>query len=298
MMSAAGMMPTWRDYLALCKPKIVALIVFTAVAGMFLATPGLVSPLLLLAVISGIGAAAGSAAALNHVVDEKIDAMMARTQRRPLPEGKLSRRQAMVFAFMLCVLSMLILGLYVNTITALLTFVSLIAYGVIYSMFLKRATPQNIVIGGAAGAAPPVLGWTSVSGALDPHALLLFLIIFAWTPPHFWALAIARRKDYEHAAVPMLPVTHGIAFTQLHILLYTLVLFIVSLLPYLTYMSGMTYLFGAVVLGVGFLYFTIKLLKTNDEVIAMQTFSYSIWYLVGIFASLLVDHYVPLLARM
>ncbi len=298
MMSVEGMMPAWRDYLALCKPKIVALIVFTAVAGMFLATPGLVSPLLLLAVISGIGAAAGSAAALNHVVDEKIDAMMARTQRRPLPEGKLSRRQAMVFAFMLCVLSMLILGLYVNTITALLTFVSLIAYGVIYSMFLKRATPQNIVIGGAAGAAPPVLGWTSVSGALDPHALLLFLIIFAWTPPHFWALAIARRKDYEHAAVPMLPVTHGIAFTQLHILLYTLVLFIVSLLPYLTYMSGMTYLFGAVVLGVGFLYFTIKLLKTNDEVIAMQTFSYSIWYLVGIFASLLVDHYVPLLARM
>jgi len=296
-MSVKAIIPTWRDYLALCKPKIVVLIVFTAVVGMFLATPGMVSPLLLVAAAAGIGFAAASAATVNHVVDQKIDAMMARTQRRPLPEGKLSARAAMIFAFILCLVSMLILGFYVNTITAVLTFVSLIGYGVIYSMFLKRATPQNIVIGGAAGAAPPVLGWTAVSGAPDPHALLLFLIIFAWTPPHFWALAIARRKDYENAAVPMLPVTHGIGFTRLHILLYTLILFIVSLLPYLTYMSGIAYLFGAVLLGAGFLYFTIKLLKTSDEITAMQTFSYSIWYLVGIFACLLVDHYVPLLAR-
>ena len=291
-------MPSWRDYVALCKPKIVALIVFTAIVGMLLAPPPPASFLLFIAATLGIGLAAAAAAALNHVVDQKIDSLMARTQNRPLPKGNLSPRAAIGFAAILCVLSMLILGIYVNALTMLLTFISLIGYSVVYSMFLKRATPQNIVIGGAAGAAPPVLGWTAVSGQLDPHALLLFLIIFAWTPPHFWALAIARRKDYENAGIPMLPVTHGVAFTRLHILLYTLILFIVSLLPYLTGMSGMTYLFGAVALGVGFLYFTISLLKTDETAAAMRTFSYSIWYLTGIFACLLVDHYIPAMAQL
>ena len=291
-------MPSWRDYVALCKPKIVALIVFTAIVGMLLAPPPPASFLLFIAATLGIGLAAAAAAALNHVVDQKIDSLMARTQNRPLPKGNLSPRAAIGFAAILCVLSMLILGIYVNALTMLLTFISLIGYSVVYSMFLKRATPQNIVIGGAAGAAPPVLGWTAVSGQLDPHALLLFLIIFAWTPPHFWALAIARRKDYENAGIPMLPVTHGVAFTRLHILLYTLILFIVSLLPYLTGMSGMMYLFGAVALGVGFLYFTISLLKTDETAAAMRTFSYSIWYLTGIFACLLADHYIPAMAQL
>ena len=289
---------TWQDYIALCKPKIVCLIVFTALVGMLLAAPGLVALPLLISATLGIGLAAASAAAINHVVDRKTDALMARTQKRPLPKGNLSTRGATIFAAVLCVISMVVLALCVNALTALLTFISLIGYGVIYSMFLKRATPQNIVIGGAAGAAPPVLGWTAVSNSLDPHALLLFLIIFAWTPPHFWALAIARRKDYENADIPMLPVTHGLEFTRLHILLYTLLLFIVTLLPYLTGMSGITYLFGALTLGGGFLYFTVKLLKTAEEATAMRTFSYSIWYLIGLFAVLLADHYIPALTHL
>lgn len=288
----------WRDYLALCKPKIVCLIVFTALVGMLLAAPGMVAFPLLVCATLGIGLAAASAAAINHIVDQEIDGVMARTLKRPLPKGNLSAREAMVFAAVLCVISMTILSIYVNALTAFLTFVSLIGYGVIYSMFLKRATPQNIVIGGAAGAAPPVLGWTAVSNSLDPHALLLFLIIFAWTPPHFWALAIARRKDYEDADIPMLPVTHGLDFTRLHILLYTLLLFIVSLLPFLTGMSGIAYLFGALTLGAGFIYFTVKLLRTAEEATAMRTFSYSIWYLMGLFAVLLVDHYIPAIARL
>ena len=288
----------WRDYLALCKPKIVCLIVFTALVGMLLATPDMVAFPLLVCATLGIGLAAASAAAINHIVDQEVDGVMARTLKRPLPRGGLSTREAVVFAAVLCVISMTILGIYVNALTAFLTFVSLIGYGVIYSMFLKRATPQNIVIGGAAGAAPPVLGWTAVSNSLDPHALLLFLIIFAWTPPHFWALAIARRKDYENADIPMLPVTHGLDFTRLHILLYTLLLFIVTLLPFLTGMSGITYLFGALTLGGGFLYFTVKLLRTAEEATALRTFSYSIWYLMGLFAVLLVDHYIPAIARL
>jgi len=287
----------WRDYLVLCKPRIVGLIVFTALVGMLLA-PGMVAFPLLLSACVGIALAAASAAALNHVVDQNIDAVMARTLKRPLPKGNLSTRQALVFAALLGVLAMVILGLWVNELTAALTFVSLIGYGVIYSMFLKRATPQNIVIGGAAGAAPPVLGWSSVSNSLDPHALLLFLIIFAWTPPHFWALAIARRKDYENAGIPMLPVTHGLAFTRLHILLYTLLLFIVTLLPYLTGMSGITYLLGALGLGGGFLYVTVKLMRTEDETTAMHTFNYSIWYLMALFAALLIDHYIPVLVHL
>lgn len=295
MKNMAATLSTWRDYVALCKPKIVCLIVFTALVGMLLATPGPVAFPLLVSATLGIGLAAASAAAINHVVDRKVDALMARTQKRPLPKGDLSARDAILFAAVLCVIAMAILALRVNVLTALLTFVSLIGYGVIYSMFLKRATPQNIVIGGAAGAAPPVLGWTAVSGSLEPHALLLFLIIFAWTPPHFWALAIARRKDYENAEIPMLPVTHGLEFTRLHILLYTLLLFIVTLLPYLTGMSGITYLSGALALGGGFLYFTVKLMRQPEEAAAMSTFSYSIWYLMGLFSVLLVDHYIPLL---
>ena len=298
MTNMAATISTWRDYVALCKPKIVCLIVFTALVGMLLATPGPVAFSLLVSATLGIGLAAASAAAVNHVVDRNVDAVMARTQKRPLPQGDLSARQAMFFAAALCVVAMVILALWVNVLTAALTFVSLIGYGVIYSMFLKRATPQNIVIGGAAGAAPPVLGWTAVSGSLEPHALLLFMIIFAWTPPHFWALAIARRRDYENADIPMLPVTHGLEFTRLHILLYTLLLFIVTLLPYLTGMSGITYLAGALALGGGFLYFTVKLLRQAQEATAMHTFSYSIWYLMGLFAVLLVDHYIPVLMQL
>ena len=287
------LVPSWRDYLALCKPKIVVLIVFTAVVGMLLATPSVAPLPLLLAATTGIGLAAAAAAALNHVVDRRVDALMARTRGRPLPTGQLSSRAALIFAGCLGVLSMAILGLLVNPLTMLLTLVSLIGYSVVYSLFLKRATPQNIVIGGAAGAAPPVLGWAAVSGNLHPHALLLFLIIFVWTPPHFWALAIARRRDYENAEIPMLPVTHGAAFTRLHILLYTLLLFIVSLLPYLTGMSGLAYLAGAVVLGAGYLRLAVKLIRTREEETAMRAFAYSIWYLAGIFACLLADHYLP-----
>lgn len=287
----------WRAYLALCKPKIVSLIVFTAVVGMFLATPGMVPLSALIFGTLGIGLAAASAAAINHVVDHKIDSVMARTMRRPLPKGNVSIQGAILFAFMLGALSMIILTYFVNVLTAVLTAVSLIGYGFIYSMYLKRATPQNIVIGGAAGAAPPVLGWTAVTGTLDPHSLLLFLIIFAWTPPHFWALAIYRRKDYASVDIPMLPVTHGAEFTRLHILLYTIVLTIVTILPYLTYMCGPLYLIGALMLDAGFIYYAIKMQKDTSDRLAMKTFSYSIVYLMALFAILLIDHYVPLLLR-
>jgi protoheme IX farnesyltransferase len=283
----------WRDYLALCKPKIVASIVFTAIVGMFLSTPGMVPWNILLFGVLGIGLAAASAAAVNHIVDQRIDSIMSRTRRRPLPRGNLSVNAAMMFAFLLGGASMVILTFYVNVLTAMLTLVSLIGYGFIYSMYLKRATPQNIVIGGAAGAAPPVLGWTAVTNQLDPSALLLFLIIFAWTPPHFWALAIYRRNDYANADVPMLPVTHGVEFTRLHILLYTIVLFVVSLLPYLTYMSGPVYLAGAIVLGGVFLYYAARMQRDHSDHLALKTFSYSIFYLMALFAFLLVDHYMP-----
>jgi protoheme IX farnesyltransferase len=284
---------SWRDYYALCKPKIVSLIVFTAVVGMFLSTPGLVPWQPLIFGTLGIGLAAASAAAINHVVDHKIDSVMARTMRRPLPRGNVSIQGAILFAFLLGALSMIILTLLVNPLTAALTVISLIGYGFIYSMYLKRATPQNIVIGGAAGAAPPVLGWTAVTGTLDPHSLLLFLIIFAWTPPHFWALAIHRRNDYASVDIPMLPVTHGVQFTRLHILLYTIVLCVVTVLPYITYMSGLLYLCGTILLDGGFLYYAIRLQTDHDNRLPMKTFAYSIIYLMALFALLLVDHYVP-----
>ena len=287
----------WQDYLTLCKPKVVSLIIFTAVVGMFLATPNMVPWDVLIYGIIGIGLAASSAATINHVIDYRIDSIMARTMRRPLPEGKISIVNAIIFAWFLGTISMGILAFLVNTLTAGLTALSLIGYGFIYSMFLKRATPQNIVIGGAAGAAPPVLGWTAVTGTLDPNSLLLFLIIFVWTPPHFWALAIYRRDDYAAADIPMLPVTHGVEFTRLQILLYTILLFIVTLLPYLVGMSGLFYLVGAVLLGAGFLYYAILMRFNHDDQLAMRTFSYSIIYLMLLFAFLLIDHYIPIIAN-
>ena len=295
--ASVAVLPHWRDYLALCKPKIVATIAFTAVVGMFMATPGMVPWDVLLFGTLGISLAAASAAAINHVVDQRIDSIMSRTRRRPLPRGSLSAAAATGFAFAIGGIGILILSLLVNVLTAALTLVSLIGYGFIYSMYLKRATPQNIVIGGAAGAAPPVLGWTAVTGQLDPSALLLFLIIFAWTPPHFWALAIYRRNDYANAEIPMLPVTHGHEFTRLHILLYTIVLFIVSLLPFLTYMSGPAYLAGAVALGGVFLYYAVRMQRDHSDVLARDTFSYSIFYLLALFAVLLLDHYMPVLLQ-
>lgn len=283
---------SWRSYLALCKPKVVALIVFTAIVGMFLSIPGMVPIQPLVFGTIGIAAAAASAAAINHFLDRKADAEMARTKDRPLPTGQLNTTNVITFAMVLGIISMAILIFWVNYLTAVLTFLSLIGYALIYTVYLKHATPQNIVIGGAAGAAPPVLGWCAVTGNLDPHALLLFLIIFVWTPPHFWALAVAKQDEYAKADIPMLPVTHGAEFTRLHILFYTILLLLVSLLPYLTGMSGFLYLVGAVVLGSIFLYYAILLKKTADDRIAMKTFGYSIFYLMGLFCFLLVDHYL------
>lgn len=286
---------SWKDYYALCKPKIVALIVFTAIVGMFLSSPGMVPLDALLFGTLGIGLAAASAAAINHVVDHRIDSVMARTLRRPLPKGKVTMQAAISFAFILAALSMVVLTYFVNVLTAVLTIVSLIGYGFVYSMYLKRATPQNIVIGGAAGAAPPVLGWTAVTGTLDPNSFILFLIIFAWTPPHFWALAIYRMDDYASVNIPMLPVTHGAAFTRLHILLYTIILCLITLLPYLVVMSGLFYLASAILLDVIFLFYVIRMQLDHSDRLAMQTFSYSIIYLMLLFAALLIDHYLPLL---
>lgn len=285
-----------RDYLAVCKLKVVALIVFTAMVGMFLAAPGLVPLEAFFFGTLGIGLAAASAAAINHVVDHHIDARMARTRNRPVATGQLSTGKCLTFAIGTGLLAMAILILFVNSLTAWLTFASLIGYAVIYTLYLKRATPQNIVIGGAAGAAPPLLGWTAVTGSVDPHALLLFLIIFTWTPPHFWALAIHRRQEYAKVNIPMLPVTHGVHLTQLHILLYTMLLLIVTLLPYLTQMSGPVYLVGALTLGLGFLRHAWILMR--DEGHAMKTFGYSIFYLMALFAFLLVDHYIPVLGAL
>ncbi|MDX1487468.1 MAG: heme o synthase [Acidiferrobacterales bacterium] len=280
-----------REYLELTKPRVVSLIVFTAIVGMFLSTPAMVPWSILLLATLGIGLAAASAAAINHLVEQRSDALMARTRARPLPTGQLSSRQAIVFAAVLGTLSMSILGLGVNALTAVLTFVSLIGYSIIYTVFLKRRTPQNIVIGGAAGAAPPVLGWTAVTGEIASDALLLFLIIFVWTPPHFWALALYRQHEYAMAGIPMLPVTHGARFTQLHVLLYTILLGAVTLLPFATHMSGWIYLLGVVPLNVGFLYYAWRLYRHYSDQLARRTFAYSIQYLALLFALLLIDHY-------
>ena len=285
---------TWRDYYELGKPRVVALIVFTAVVGMFLAVPGLPPFSALVWGTIGIGLAASSAAAVNHVVDRSFDRKMARTMLRPIPTGHLTERQALTYAAILCVASMWMLWRLVNPLTAVLTVASLIGYAVLYTVWLKHITPQNIVIGGAAGAAPPVLGWTAVTGSADPHSLLLFLIIFAWTPPHFWALAIARREEYAKAGIPMLPVAYGVEFTRLHILLYTIILFIVTLLPWITGMSGLVYLAAAVGLGAVFLRHAIVLkLPDPPAHLPMTVFRWSITYLMLLFAALLVDHYLP-----
>ncbi|HEX3837362.1 MAG TPA: heme o synthase [Steroidobacteraceae bacterium] len=283
----------WRLYLALTKPRVVALIVFTAIVGTLMSTPGLPPVSAMLWGNLGIALASASAAAINHVLDRRIDAQMSRTRGRPLPTGGLTERQALIFAAVLGFVSMAVLGLLVNLLTAVLTFASLIGYAIIYTAWLKRATSQNIVIGGAAGAAPPVLGWTAVTGHVDADALLLFLIIFAWTPPHFWALAIARRDEYARAGIPMLPVTHGVAHTRLHVLLYTVLLVLVTLLPFMTRMSGLIYLVAALILDAMFLYHALVLKISARQELPMRVFRFSVNYLMWMFAALLVDHYLP-----
>jgi len=281
----------WRDYYELTKPRVVLLIVFTAIVGMFLSVPGWPGAAALLYGTLGIGLAASSAAAINHLLDARIDIQMSRTRRRPLPQGRMSEAHAVGFAAILCALAMLILWFLVNPLTAVLTFASLIGYAVVYTVWLKRATPQNIVIGGAAGAAPPVLGWAAVTGEVHANALLLFLIIFVWTPPHFWALAIARKADYEKVGIPMLPVTHGDKFTRQFILLYTILLVLVTILPYLSGMSGLIYLAAALSLGGIFLYYAIRMRLDESPRLPMRVFKYSINYLMLLFAALLLDHY-------
>ena len=291
--SAVQTRPTWKLYLELTKPRVVALIVFTAIVGTLLASPGWPPLDALIWGNLGIALASGSAAAINHVLYRNIDEQMSRTRGRPLPTGTLSNRQALIFAASLAIASMLILTLLVNPLTAVLTFASLIGYAVIYTVFLKRATSQNIVIGGAAGAAPPILGWAAVTNSIEPGALLLFLIIFIWTPPHFWALAIARKDEYAKAGIPMLPVTHGVPYTRLQVLLYTVLLVLVTLMPYLTRMSGLLYLAAALVLNARFLYYALALKLTDRAELPMRVFRFSISYLMWLFAALLVDHYIP-----
>src|SRR6478609_112057 len=292
----------FNQYWQLVKPRVIALIVFTAVIGMFLAVPapglpGFLPPWRALVFGSlGIWLAAASAAAINHLLDRRIDALMARTMNRPLPTGSLSTGQVLGFAVALGVASMALLVLFVNWLCALLTFASLIGYAIVYTGYLKRATPQNIVIGGIAGAAPPLLGWSAVTGMRGewdwPHALLLVLIIFLWTPPHFWALAIFRREDYAKAMIPMLPVTHGVTYTRWQILFYTVLLVLATLLPWALHMSGTFYIGGAVVLGCVFLWYAWRLLDPPDEFFAMRTFQYSVVYLMALFAFLLADHWL------
>ena len=280
-----------REYFELTKPRVVSLILFTAVVGMFLSTPsGLPLTPFLLGTL-GIALAAGSAAAINQILDQHFDSGMMRTSRRPLPTGTVTTREALIFALILGVASMVVLALWVNTLTAVLTFISLIGYSIVYTVFLKHATPQNIVIGGAAGAAPPVLGWTAITGHVASDALLLFLIIFLWTPPHFWALALYREKEYAKVGIPMLPVTHGREFTQLQILFYTILLVAVTIMPFATHMSGWLYLMGAVILDAGFLYYAVRLYRNYSDELARKTFRYSINYLALLFALLLIDHY-------
>ena len=282
----------WRDYYELTKPRVVMLIVFTAIVGMFLSVPGWPPLGALFFGTLGIGLASSSAAVFNHVLDARTDILMMRTRGRPLPQGKLTEKAALSFASVLCLIAMIILWFLVNPLTTILTFSSLIGYAVIYTVFLKRATPQNIVIGGAAGAAPPVLGWTAITGEVNSSALLLFLIIFVWTPPHFWALAIARKEEYEKVGIPMLPVTHGEEYTRLNILLYTILLVLITIIPYLTGMSGLIYLAAAVALDAVFLYFAIQMRRTpGDLELPMRMFKFSITYLGILFAALLVDHY-------
>lgn len=286
---------SWRDYYEMTKPKVVLLLLLTALVGMCLATEGWVDLQVLVAGLFGIGLLSSSAAVINHVVDRSIDSQMARTFNRPVPKGKITPKKAVIFATVLAVIGYISLELWVNRLTALLTLASLVGYAFVYTMYLKRATPQNIVIGGLAGAAPPLLGWTSVTNDIHPYALLLVLIIFIWTPPHFWALAIHRVKDYARAEIPMLPVTHGVEFTKTSIFLYTILLGLVCLLPYLIGMTGVIYLIGSSILNIGFLYYAWKLKYACEENTAMQTFTFSIMHLMILFVVLLVDHYFKIM---
>ena len=281
-----------KSYYLLCKPNVVYMMLICAFVGMLLAEDSVTSISKICIALFGIALCSGSAAAINQVIDRKADAAMTRTDQRPLPQGELSAFHASCFAFVIGVLGALILYFFVNTLTMVLTLASLIGYAFIYTVYLKRATPQNIVIGGLAGAAPPLLGWASISNSIDPYALLLVLIIFVWTPPHFWALAIYRKEEYAKESIPMLPVTHGVAFTKLQIVLYTIILFIVSILPYVVLMSGEIYLVSSVILSSIFLYYSIKLYITDDDSIAMKTFNFSIYYIFLIFIALLADHYL------
>ena len=284
--------PLWRDYLEMCKPRVVLLMLLCATVGMFLATPGMVPIDVLVIGNIGIALVAGSAAALNHLVDSKIDADMARTKARPMAQGRVSNRQGAMFVAITGLVGFGLLMVFINPLTAWLNFASWVGYGVIYTMYLKRATPQNIVIGGLFGAAPPLFGWTAVTNSLDGGGLLLVLIIFAWTPPHFWALAIERKEEYKKVDVPMLPVTHGVQYTKLHIVLYTIIMILVTVLPFLIGMSNVLYLVSALVLGGIFLYWSLVLLKGDNRQAPMKTFHYSIVYLGLLFLALLVDHYV------
>ena len=282
-----------RSYYHLCKPNVVFMMLITSLIGSLLATNGSnFNPLLILISLIGIGLCAASAAAINQVVDQKVDANMSRTSERPIPQGEISSSKAISFAIVIGLIGYAILYRYVNVLTAYLTIASLIGYAIIYTVFLKRATPQNIVIGGLAGAAPPLLGWSSITGSIDPNALLLVLIIFAWTPPHFWALAIHRKDEYAKENIPMLPVTHGISFTKLQIILYTIVMLLVSLFPYFVMMSGAFYLVSALVLGSIFLWYAFRLYVDDSNSLAMPTFQYSIYYIFLIFLALLIDHFI------
>jgi protoheme IX farnesyltransferase len=287
-----SMLARWPDFLELTKPRVVALMLITAVIGMCMAVPGFVpwQPLVLGNI--GIAFCAGAAAAINHVVDERIDQKMSRTTNRPVAQGRVSQSEAIVFATLLAILGTALLATTVNVLTAVLTVASLVGYAFIYTMFLKRATPQNIVIGGLAGAAPPLLGWTAVTGEIHAHGLLLVLIIFAWTPPHFWALAIHRKEEYAAVGIPMLPVTHGNRFTALHILLYTILMFLITLLPYITLLSGWIYAVAATLLGLRFLYWSIEILREKNPDAPMATFKFSITYLMVLFIAMLADHWV------
>tara|TARA_B110000003_G_scaffold168959_1_gene168855 strand:- start:1602 stop:2468 length:867 start_codon:yes stop_codon:yes gene_type:complete len=281
-----------KSYYQLCKPNVVYMMLICAFVGMLMAEETVNSFSYLFIALSGIAFCAASAAAINQVIDRDADASMTRTDQRPLPQGELSVTHASLFALVMGIVGALILYIYVNTLTMILTLASLIGYAFIYTVYLKRATPQNIVIGGLAGAAPPLLGWASVSNSIDPYALLLVLIIFVWTPPHFWALAIYRKDEYAKESIPMLPVTHGVAFTKLQIILYTIILFIVSLLPYVVLMSGEIYLFSALILSTIFLYYSVNLYFSNDDEDAMRTFQFSIYYIFLIFLALLADHFI------
>ncbi|MCH1556561.1 MAG: heme o synthase [Pseudomonadales bacterium] len=282
----------WRDYYEMCKPRVVLLMLLCTLVGMFLATTSFVEIDLIAYCLVGVALVAGSAAALNHLIDASVDQKMARTENRPVAQGRVSNRQGLVFVFITGAAGLLILAVFVNPLTAWLNFFSWLGYGVIYSLYLKRATSQNIVIGGLFGAAPPLFGWTAVTNSIDGGGLLLVLIIFAWTPPHFWALAIDRLSDYQKVDIPMLPITHGVAYTKLHIVLYTIILIVVSVLPYVTGMSNLLYLISALALGAGFLYWSLVLLFDKNPNAALETFKYSIVYLAALFGGLLLDHYL------